>query len=319
MSYKTTLEPSVIVLNPSEPGGSHGNVYVTWAEVMLALATLDGPKCVDFMEDVSIPAGGPYDMTNVTWRRSISAPAGDVAVVVADGATFINLANFDGETGLGADFAIVYEGTAAVMVSFSSVPSAIRLKGAVLVAAGSQPLYSGDLVIAMEDGLIAADSFEVIDTTGGGLAINVMNGGEIEADTLRGTGIVRVVKIDGSGTFNASQTNLTSPVQFTNSAAGFGRPFRGGTISSGPTDLSVNQVNRVNPTGGAFQVNLPPANENSFAWVTIAEVGGSANAVTIAPQGGDTINGATTIAAARGSRTYVSDSSGAWVEVASNI
>ncbi len=267
------------VFSPTDPLGARENVYTDWAALIVALATVNGHKVIEFTEDATIPAGA-YDMTDVTWLRSAEA-AGDVTVTVADGATFTNLADFDGNSFFNQRLIIVYAGTTAAMITFSGVPSSLRVRnGAYLTVSGSQPYHVGSLSVALqgyEQGL-GEDSYEIFDTTGGSVEITVSGGSVIEDNTLRGTGAANITRVDAAGLddyLSATHANLSAPPKITSGGTKFGYDFRGAPITSGPTALLPNSINLVDPTSGGFTVTLPDSTEFPGAWCIVAEVGGS--------------------------------------------
>lgn len=107
-----TLESGVWVpATPSAGGGSSysfvynpdgtqtGNQYNTWTDLMTATDAVAGPKFVTLnssttdsfgRKEVTIPAGGPYDFTDITWTSDVAVVG--VTLLIANGATF----TFDG-------------------------------------------------------------------------------------------------------------------------------------------------------------------------------------------------------------------------------
>jgi hypothetical protein len=83
-----------------QPGGTASTgVYTDWASLMAALDAVDHdvPHNIVFDNRYTtpcvVPAGGPYDMTNVTWL-GLPGRAFAVQVVIADGASFTKLLSF---------------------------------------------------------------------------------------------------------------------------------------------------------------------------------------------------------------------------------
>lgn len=72
-------------------------------------------------------------------------------------------------------------------------------------------------------------------------------------------------------------------------------------------------------SGAAFTVTLPPAAQNKGKVLVVKKTDASVNAVTIAPNGSDTIEGAATVAlsARWSSRTVQSDGTATWIILAS--
>jgi len=86
-------------------------------------------------------------------------------------------------------------------------------------------------------------------------------------------------------------------------------PFTDAGVKVGAYNAVIDDLVRVDPSGGAFIVTLPTAAGLAMRAITVKEVAGSATAVTINTTGIETIDGAASdsIAAAYGAATYVSD------------
>jgi len=84
-------------------------------------------------------------------------------------------------------------------------------------------------------------------------------------------------------------------------------------------NAAVNDLVRVDPSGGGFTVNLPVgAAGDAGKEIIVKNVSDSANAVAVAPQGGQTVDGnllGDSIASGRTSRTYVFDGVSDWMIV----
>jgi hypothetical protein len=98
---------------------------------------------------------------------------------------------------------------------------------------------------------------------------------------------------------------------------GAGAPRMTVVSTSGPVfAASYGQLIAADPTGGNIAVNLPAANAvtpTGSNVISVTNNSDSANAVTITPAGGDTINGAATLVlAARESITLTSDGVSEW-------
>ncbi len=99
-------------------------------------------------------------------------------------------------------------------------------------------------------------------------------------------------------------------------------------VTPGPTTATFGQVTRVDATGGVVAISLPVAKltapttgvfGHAGAAITVQEVGGGANIITVSPQAGETINGASSFAmpaAAYASQRFWCDGLGAWFAVA---
>lgn len=89
--------------------------------------------------------------------------------------------------------------------------------------------------------------------------------------------------------------------------------------ADGNAAINVNEVARVNTTGGPVSVTLPPAFNNRGLSVIVKDVGGAAavNVITVLPAGANTIDGGGSAAVSidRGSLTLVSDGVSEWMIV----
>ena len=91
-------------------------------------------------------------------------------------------------------------------------------------------------------------------------------------------------------------------------------------VITGNTPVGLNVIARVDTSGGAVTVTLPPAFNNPGVTIIVKDVGGLAavNNITVMPAGADTIDGAgaQVIAVSRGSLTFTSDGSTEWLVTA---
>lgn len=95
-------------------------------------------------------------------------------------------------------------------------------------------------------------------------------------------------------------------------------------VSPGPTTAKFGEVQRVNASGGPVAITLPVSKltaptTGTFGYagsaITVQEVGGGANAITVSAAAGESINGAATFvmtAAAYASNRFWCDGLGAW-------
>lgn len=90
------------------------------------------------------------------------------------------------------------------------------------------------------------------------------------------------------------------------------------TVTTTYTATALDELVLADASGGAFTVTLPRA-EDGTKRLTIKRTSGGVNAVTIAPQGSDTIEGAASVSLATqwASRTLQSNDSDTWVILAS--
>lgn len=96
-------------------------------------------------------------------------------------------------------------------------------------------------------------------------------------------------------------------------------PFEGtNTVTTTPYTASVGELIRVNPTGGAITVNFPAVSlANKNRWIVIKNFSNSSNAITLMPNGVNTLDGLTSLImiTPREALTFVSDGVSDWTLV----
>jgi hypothetical protein len=88
-----------VVVCPGNPGGASGNVYLTLADALAALAAFDGPRQVQFddryVSPIVVPVnplGGPYQTDDIEWVGNFDfVSSANVQVHWADGAEISHL------------------------------------------------------------------------------------------------------------------------------------------------------------------------------------------------------------------------------------
>jgi hypothetical protein len=198
------------VFRPGYTGPDFPNIFSTWAELITALALVAGPKTIFFDGTdgaLVIPAGGPYDMSEVTWLGSL-CPAFS-SVTIPDGATFLNLCNI---TSLG----VTYTGTSgpACSIDLAGTATAAHLDiGASVSCTGTSPFWSftdsvggGAAVALLGFGASLLDGGNpVVDSSAGFSAVFLLGpNSTLDDDTLSGLG-KWIINLDDSS------ANLTLP------------------------------------------------------------------------------------------------------------
>lgn len=129
---------------------------------------------------------------------------------------------------------------------------------------------------------------------------------------------------DGSDGAFANGT-VTGPITFTDTVTaeqGIVGPIAVTLITSAQSPYTLattDQLILVDATGGAVVLNVPAASTGDYAWSIWRKADGGANAVTVTPNGTDTVDGATTVAAGAaldvaidgGTKVYTRSGSGA--------
>jgi hypothetical protein len=86
-------------------------------------------------------------------------------------------------------------------------------------------------------------------------------------------------------------------------------PTQVSAIKTATYTAAIDEIVRVNPSGGAFDVDLPTAVGNAGRAVTVKNVTSSTTAVTVDPDGSETVDTAASysLAVAYGTATFISD------------
>lgn len=320
-------------------------VFNDWGDLMTQLADLrsnansDGCYTIVFDDSVTspavIPAGGPYDMTGVTWEGRTPSPTGlgtQAVVQISDGAEFTRLRHwrhnlrvqFSGATvpisdGVGGDVftmrdnvTFLVTGGSAAFIDFSgSLPvdetADVIADEVVLIGDGSNTVIRGFYSIAPDEG-----SGTVRLLLGSEVLIQqdaLVFGNGLHGDIFYRNGSARILP----------QTTLTGDVTTTTHERWQPNgPITGGTVVTA-TDEDVGTLYRCNPDTNDITINLPPVTElnegQPFAVKRIDTA--AANDVRVVPDGTDEIDsgGAGTafvISTPLKSNTFISDGVGGW-------
>lgn len=335
-----------------QPGGGQTGpgTFASWTALMAQLASYranaNGGGCYTIMFDDSIvspaviPAGGPYDMTDVVWSGDDTGLG--AYVEIADGATFLRLVSFRHNITVRnkntVTPAVVLADLDIVRISdFSNLETlggAAFFDGTAVGAGGSifvimtessnlgyyvpGPVFSmptaGSILIVLCDDLSTPIAGAPGPFAGGVGAIL-----RIETPTLNNIPTVNAAAYPGwAGTFNVPV--ITAAPSF------LPTPY---LAAPGTSDvaLAFNDWARLDPAGDSVAVTLPTINgatgqfKHPGCLVLVSEMGGSAQQgaeLTVVPAAGDTFqNGATTIqVAAFGSVLFIGDGVSAWTVAA---
>lgn len=307
----------VVVFRPG--GVAAQNVATIWADALAKLAAFQGTRVLEFDDSVVspivIPVGGSYDMTGVIWA---SVPDRIVEVEVPEGVTFTKLRAFNDRIN------VTFTGATPPVADFVSAPPQLETvtidAGATVRSTGTGPFFSvGDAATFLigAEGALLTGTHAVVDVPAA-VTLSVFVQGPsaiLAASTFSG--------IVGS-TLNLITANDSVVVVSETQAAFLGTKnlVNATVIRTFPTDIlvgvtllaSASQMVRVNPTGGAFAVTLPPAAGLRGQPITFKNVSVSTNNVTVTANAGDTVEGAATLvlSGSRFNTTVVSDGVSAW-------
>jgi hypothetical protein len=316
------FDPSVVSgANPNclvfQPGGTAiANVFTSWTALIAVLGTIQGCKTILFDDTFATPTipAGAYDVTDALFLGPVRQPQSLTNVIISDGVTFTGFReakqlSFDVRvtapaiTDLGVTDQILLDN----VEMFSSTSTAEFIE----VQAATAP----ELQLLNRCELVGGGNFELVEVLATGtLRVFMSDGCQVGDDVVRGAGDVDATFNVDSADFDPSQANLGGTLAFIQ--ANEPRYFVSATIAIADPTPAPNTLQRVDPSAGAFSVTLPTVTLNNRGKrILVSEVGGSSNTVTMAPTGGNTIIGATTIAQAFGSRLYVSDGASSWIEI----
>jgi hypothetical protein len=300
------------------PGGvAGGNVYTTWPTLMAALGTVQGTKIILFDDSIVspcvVPAGGPYDMTQVIWAGRMTARS---AVTVVEGASFTKLRQFTDIVD------VTFTGATPPVSDFTfDQETLIFDRGATLTCTGAGPFFSntfmaGAVTMVLLNGATFNTGATAVLDMAAGAATVIIGGllGQTADDSVSGAvGSVLINGIIGaSARLSATQTAFAGTIIPFNLTIPRMNPTATQTANFGATEADIV---RCDPSAGGFNVTLPLAFNRLGMPITVKNVTASANAITILPSGADTIDGAASasIAAGFGSLTFASDGVSEWM------
>lgn len=333
-------DSNCLIYQPGGPATGPGT-FNDWNALMAQLASYranaSGGGCYtiqfddDFVSPAPIPAGGPYDMTNVRWEGDSEDFA--TFVDIADGATFIGLRTFDVNLSItnlntvtpacadlvngdivnvaGASTLSTVGGGAAFYlasgVGAGDLAIVTLFENSALGVAAAGPVFSfpnvASFLFVFEEGAAAVISSVLVGGAGAFLAFGVSSLQQYPTVFPNWAGIVFDPRLDIPPSL-LPQPFLTAPA-----VAAFG--------------AFASQWLRFDASGGAIAQALPAisgafnSQGGAGCFVLVTESGGGV--LTIAPAAGDTIAGAATAVnvPAHGAMLLSSDGVSNWSIVAS--
>ncbi len=314
------------------PGGVAGeNVAVTWSQALEFLGKLQGTRVLQFDDSLQRPVviplpatpGDQYPMTDVTWSGGGAGTEASL-VQVNQGVRFSGLRRFDERV------QVLFTGTSPPVTDFdvsTPVPDTVVFDhGARLSAVGSGPFFrvsvSGGSGVAFEilgGSAIESGSHAAIDLAVSGVLTGITvegSGSELQSRTVSGiAGSILSLLVGSSGISGASEIQSSFAGALVPVNATKLRRFPTSILTGNAVLTQTSQLVRVDPTGGPLSVTLPPAVNHRGESVSVKNVTSSANGVTIAAAGGDTIDGAASLvlSAARFFLEVTSDGVSGWL------
>lgn len=309
-----------------QPGsGENGPViYDAWADLMTALNAQrtasggNGKFIIGFSDQslagpfqpIIIPAGGPYDMTGVTWDGGFSR--GGANVHMADGATFTNLRSFDNGIFL-RNLNTVTPADNSLGAGFWNTEVIFATRGCdISGGAGGQPIWGnanlspGQFVIfkALNRTTVGNNSAgPIFDIPAGSFLILEFGlGSRAEAsrtDLFVGAiGAILLTQQAGHQRTRKTYPTWLGTIFAQNidiPAALLPNPLWTSPASQTAVTASFGNMLRLDGRGAGINQNLPRINTSNTphpgSLLTAVEVGNK-NGVTLQPQAGDTVAGA---------------------------
>jgi len=306
---------SVFVFRPG--GVASANVYTDWAALYAALNAVQGPRVIEFddLHDTFpcvIPLG-IWNMTDVAWIGTNQSPRTDVTI--GEGVFLPGLRSIIG------NLDVTFTGNTPPVTDFSDFDTFFVREGGTLICNGTGPFIRVtspiSVVIVLDDGgTLFKDATPVVDLSVPGSAafIIALPLGEAQDNTVAGALGSFILAIIGASSGTISELQPSFVGTFVPNNVTRARLDISPVITSNPGALPANALVNCDPTGGAFSLTLPAAFNLRGQSIVVKNVTTSANAITINPSGGDTIDGAPfgSIASSKGSNTYVSDGVSDW-------
>lgn len=310
-------------------------VFGAWADLITELTALravnNGGGCYEILFDDSLAApaipAGAYDMTNVLWRGLFEQPS--TIVTIVEGATFTGLREF-------SNLDVRSGATATSPVSdLVDGDLIVARNGAHLSQTGGVPLIdgaslgAGDVVtLVLQDGArLSSGAGAVIDLSvaGSNLVTLHQTDGVAEAETVStAVGVGWNIRIVSSSGFVATSQSAALGTTTQNIIAHPRlelQPVPPAVPAVAPIAVPLNnQVLRLDASGGPIAQTLPAipsVNREAGVSVIVKETSGTAG-LTVAPLGGDTIDGSAAAVAVPpgGAIRFVSDGVNNWIQAA---
>jgi len=299
-------------------------VFDSWGDLITRLATLranaNGSGCYIIGFDDSdtspavVPAGGPYDMTNVVWQ-GVNPDNTKPVVNISEGATFTQLRHF-------VHMDLVFVGATPPVTDFVSSGDSVLFEDTTVFATGTGPLFRQTGVGSVTARLLHGSTFD-----GGGVevwdvaaaaTVNVQgfDGAILQDDTISGIGGATLVNRyrASSASLSFAQAAFAGTIARTNDTE-----HRLNVRDSAGGLMVVNQLERLDSSGGPITATLPASGlESQGQIITLKKDSTDANVITVAPTGADVINGTTAFSAPGQAVSYRDNGAGEWDEVSSS-
>ncbi len=233
-------------------GAQSGNRFNDWADLMDAVALIEGPKTITFEQDELIPAGA-YDLNNIQFRGNFQPlGAGGLFVTLDEGVTFTDITQFSLSGGVG----LVNSGSAPNMVIGAGEFVILAVQGNSGIASTNAPMFlvdaGGAFVVGVQDGGVVADMGQPVievDPAANFAAVS-LNGvaSEIQDNTLSGNGLfVRLIQgvaiNSASGLVQPAFTGMVIDQLFTDAVnLGYDPSGSGGVLFSTNVRDALNEL-----------------------------------------------------------------------------
>jgi hypothetical protein len=310
-----------------EGAATLGNVYGTWAALYADLILTEGPKIIQLDSSAngglsfSLPAGGPYDVSDVTWVSlgyTFFFEVGTLAIPTGASITARVMTISD-------DTNIVLTSAGVAWDVATDTRLYIENGGSLSNNSGGTPmtLSAGDLVVVGSNGTFGSTGFLPIISLALGTTLTFYghSGFVVAEDTLDDGGLMIPVEFNAldSGVLWNNQTNLSGATTYTSSAqlTWVEAPHR---VDAAPGNQQADDCIIVTTsTAPGDLVNLRSAASQEGKIIIVKSGAGSTFSLSVVPTGGDTIDGSAAYAlgSANNSVTLVAASAlGGWLIIA---
>lgn len=303
-----------------------GGVIIDFDARFAGLGSPSGPA----MEVNALGGGAAWDMANITWGATWDG-FGNNPLQVAPTVMFAPDCLIDNMTNFAFDFGFLYQRSVAQGGGAAPVFRGIfEFSGTHVEAynddAAAVPLFEaagGFMLIVLHQGNVG--TFGVAQTSAAPLIDGKDSFFLFAYEGIEGTIADNVFKNDAGGFFFINDPPANGSHQWQQpaiaSAQGSDQSNQHGDRSRRMTAVldaaataKYNQIILVDSSGGAFALQFPTAVNAVGETITVVDVGGGANAATMTPDGGDTVDSDTVSAGER--KTYAPDGAGTWRHIA---
>jgi len=312
------VSPGALVLRPGAV--PTGNIFADWPTLFAAYQLTDGPVTIEFddaLAPITLPAGS-YAFREATTLEGIlrfDPLVGNVGTLVelADGVVFDPPPNYY-RNGL---ILRSLSSTPIVSVEPTGGPTEIIVqlleRGTTFQAGGAAPFFEqtrlspegGLFFFLVLGGQLSSGPSPVVNLlgdVGGGVPaaaqFNVLSSGSVQDGAVAGNALgIVFAEVDSGSEFSLDQPGYGFPLPLRESITVTRTGWMPTTVFDAGTivalSVQANMTVRCDPlTAGPMAVTLPSANGQPGNEIIIKNVTGSANSISIAPIGGDTIDGA---------------------------